>query len=227
MQDGKTLRWRATKLFECEHSSNSTQPNFWAGFAAASRVRVARHAEQKQCRCGVTSSVDKLGFVNETGPVGFSDSSLELAVENEDVERVKTALAAGADANAVGSIFGQRLWTTAFDNESDEIVRAFVTAGADLDCVDTTGRPFLLALAARGESSAQLKRLLDLGAATSAVDTDGWTALHVVASYGYFISASLLLERGADRHAQTKNGKTPLDFASINGHSRVLKLLLG
>jgi uncharacterized protein len=165
--------------------------------------------------------------VDGTRPVGFSDSSLELAVENEDVERVKTALAAGADPNAVGSIFGQRLWTTAFDNESDEIVRAFVTAGADLDLGDTTGRPFLLALAARGESSAQLKRLLDLGAATSAVDTDGWTALHVVASYGYFISASLLLERGADRHAQTKHGKTPLDFASINGHSRALKLLLG
>jgi ankyrin repeat protein len=165
--------------------------------------------------------------VNETRPVGFNDSSIELAVENGDIERVTTALSAGADPNAVGSILSQRLWTIAFENESDEIVRAFVMAGADLDRVDSTGRPFLLALAARGESSAQLKRLLDLGAATSAVDADGWTALHVVASYGYFISASLLLERGADRHAQTKDGKTPLDFATINGHSRVRKLLLG
>jgi ankyrin repeat protein len=164
--------------------------------------------------------------VNETGPVGLSDSSIELAVENGDIERVTTALSAGADPNAVGSIFGKRLWTVAFDNESDEIVRAFVMAGADLDRVDTTGRPFLLTLAARGESSTPLKRLLDLGAATSVVDADGWTALHVVASYGYFISASLLLERGADRHAQTKDGKTPADFASINGQSRVLKLLL-
>lgn len=77
--------------------------------------------------------------MNETRPVGFNESSIELAVENEDVERVKTALAAGADPNAVGSIFSQRLWTIAFDNESDEIMRAFVIAGADLDRVDTTG----------------------------------------------------------------------------------------
>ena len=156
----------------------------------------------------------------------FGDSPLELAVESDDVETVKAILAAGADPNVVGGILGQRLWTVAFENGNDGIVKAFVESGADLDRGDQSGRPFLLRLAARGASTVDLKRLLDLGADVSTVDADGWTALHVVASYGYLASASLLLDRGADRDARTKQGKTPLDFAEINGQVALVRLLL-
>jgi len=44
-------------------------------------------------------------------------------------------------------------------------------------------------------------------------DTRGWTPLHFAARRGYEEAAQLLMERGADVHARSHNGETPLDLA--------------
>ncbi|KAJ6645265.1 hypothetical protein Bhyg_00469, partial [Pseudolycoriella hygida] len=39
------------------------------------------------------------------------------------------------------------------------------------------------------------------------------------------MTVHLLLENGADKDAKTSDGKTPLDFAEMNGNRQITKIL--
>jgi ankyrin repeat protein len=54
---------------------------------------------------------------------------------------------------------------------------------------------------------------------------DGLTTLHSLALGGSAAGVRVLLEKGADRSAKTKNGKTALDLAEQMGWPRVIELL--
>ena len=57
---------------------------------------------------------------------------------------------------------------------------------------------------------------------------DGWTPLHLAAFYGHPDAARLLLERGADVHALSRNptANQPLHAAAVRGFRDVVELLL-
>ncbi|GJP98515.1 hypothetical protein CBS147320_6922 [Aspergillus niger] len=75
----------------------------------------------------------------------------------------------------------------------------------------------LLEAAGKGET-AKVKHLLDNGANASAVDSQGQTVLHVAASGGHDDIISILLRRGADKHARNRSNHRPSELARLLGH---------
>lgn len=63
--------------------------------------------------------------------------------------------------------------------------------------------------------------------AVSATGHRDWTLLHHNAAAGNADAVSVLLQAGADRHAKTDNGVTPLQFAQALGWHAVAELLAG
>lgn len=65
--------------------------------------------------------------------------------------------------------------------------------------------------AALGDA-AQVQALLDAGASTDVMSFDGWTPLHLTAFFGHADAARVLLDRGADLEAISRNStaNTPL-----------------
>jgi uncharacterized protein len=82
--------------------------------------------------------------------------------------------------------------------------------------------PLQSALANRHEEIA--RRLMDAGAPING-PAGGWTPLHYAAYNNLPDVARLLLERGADAHAQTSEGKTPLDMAREKGNTELIEIL--
>ena len=102
---------------------------------------------------------------------------------------------------------------------AEEIAKLLVARGAALDAFDA---------AAAGEVPALQRALAADRAAISRVSEDGWTPLHLAAFFGRDEAVRLLLERGADVHAVSKNptANTPLHAAAVRGHVAVVGLLL-
>jgi ankyrin repeat protein len=91
--------------------------------------------------------------------------------------------------------------------------------GAELD-------PFSAAALGRTD---QLKVLLDRGeAGLQELSPDGWTPLHLAAFFGHRETAAMLIDRGADTAACSKNeiANTPLHAAIAGGRAAVAELLV-
>jgi ankyrin repeat protein len=56
-------------------------------------------------------------------------------------------------------------------------------------------------------------------------DDEGWMALHHEALGGNLAVVKVLLEAGADRHAKTNDGRTPLDLAKSLRWEKVIAAL--
>lgn len=91
--------------------------------------------------------------------------------------------------------------------------------GAELD-------PFTAAALGRTD---QLKVLLDRGEAElQDLSPDGWTPLHLAAFFGHRETAAMLIDRGADMAALSRNeiGNTPLHAAVAGGRGSLVDLLV-
>lgn len=91
--------------------------------------------------------------------------------------------------------------------------------GAELD-------PFTAAALGRTD---QLKVLLDRDeAGLQDLSPDGWTPLHLAAFFGHRETAAMLIDRGADMAAVSRNeiGNTPLHAAVAGGRGSVVELLV-
>jgi ankyrin repeat protein len=72
-----------------------------------------------------------------------------------------------------------------------------------------------------------MEALLAKGAEVNAKNAHGWTPLHVAAAGGDPAVVALLLKHGANVHAQSYIGTTPLDNATTRGgRQAVIDLLL-
>jgi ankyrin repeat protein len=59
------------------------------------------------------------------------------------------------------------------------------------------------------------------------MDSNGWTALHHAAYNGDYDSAAILIrDGGASVNAYSNQQRTPLHFAALNNHKRLIQLLL-
>lgn len=68
--------------------------------------------------------------------------------------------------------------------------------------------------------------LIDAGAEVNVEQHGGWTPLHEAAAHGNDDLVRLLLEKGADKNAQSSNGKTAADLAMDGNYVETAALLI-
>ena len=142
------------------------------------------------------------------------------AIKAGDLDGVKALLTADPALVDAKTDAGVSAILTAVYHGRRDIANLLVARGATLTLFEAS---------AAGEVE-RAERLLDADvAAIGAYGADGWTALHLAAFFGHHRLAELLLERGADPRAVSRNANanTPLHAALAGGHVMTAGLLLG
>jgi uncharacterized protein len=145
------------------------------------------------------------------------DGSTQLAwaVENQDREKVRRLLDAGAKPNGIGDASVSPL-LVACQYGDPAILDMLLTAGADVKAARPDGiTP--LAICAGTASAHILKRLIASGAEVDKADDKGQTPVMWAAAKGRVENIQLLLQHGADINRRTDKGFTPLFFALKSG----------
>ena len=153
------------------------------------------------------------------------ETALHIAAINGHVEVVKMLLAAGADLEVKGGIFGMTALIYATNQEHAEVAKILLSAGADVNAVGTFGSTALMNAAA-GRHTEIVKMLLSAGANPNAANSNDGTALKLAAIKGRTENVKVLLDAGANPYAVDDQGRTPLIWASRNGQNEIVKMLL-
>jgi ankyrin repeat protein len=142
------------------------------------------------------------------------------AIKAGDFDRVKAMVTTNPELIDARGRTGDSAILTAVYHRQKEIVNLLVARGAAMT---------LFEAAAAGEFE-RAERLIDEDE-LSVVEfsSDGWTALHLAAFFGHPKIAELLLARGADPMARSRNsnGNTPLHAALAGNHKFLVGVLLG
>jgi len=148
-------------------------------------------------------------------------SPLHLAASRGYEEITFFLIQAGVDVN-ISDKFGNTPLIEALKNGHDRVAKILAEVGAALKIEDAGS--FLCSVVARGDSDF-LKRILANGIDPNSKDYDHRTPLHVAASEGLYLMATLLLDAGASVFSKDRWGNTPLDEARICGNKNLIKLL--
>jgi ankyrin repeat protein len=148
-----------------------------------------------------------------------TESDLFAAIKAGELERVKALVSADPTLVNARSGTGESAILTAVYNRRKEIANLLVARGATLT---------LFEACAAGEFD-HVERLIAGGAAHNTYSDDGWTPLHLAAFFGHLPILELLLARGADVRAKSRNanGNTPLHAALAANHNMAAGLLIG
>ena len=150
--------------------------------------------------------------------------ALHVAVREDNLDKVRELIAAGADVQATAKNGATPLMFAA-KNGNSEVVKLLLDSGANvLTQDDYCWTPLLLA--ADSGSLEVVKLLLARGADVQTTDKDGRTALMKVAVSGNPEVVKLLLARGADVQAKDERGETALLKAVAEGNPEVVNQLL-
>ncbi len=150
------------------------------------------------------------------------------AVTSGDEDTILSALANGADANAMDADKTPAIVLVApqslFGKER-KIIEAFVKAKVKIDAVDKEGATALMYAASAGRDGI-VRLLLQNEAKVDLRDNDGWTALMYAANSGSNSGIKELLEAGADIAAKNTKGWTPLTIALHRGRGSAAQELM-
>ena len=159
--------------------------------------------------------------------IPFFGDILGVAAQLGDVEWTKLCLEHGANPNLNKIDDRKSVLGASAERGRMETVDMLLKSGADLD---GSGAIILAAEAGRAD---MVKYLWEKGANVDEVgsDTDdraatqAGSALHKAVSRGHESVVKLLLERGADRHLEDGQGRTPLRIAEETGKENIASLL--
>src|SRR5437764_3480609 len=142
------------------------------------------------------------------------------AIKAGELDRVKAMVSAEPALIDARSRTGDSAILTAVYHRQKEIVNLLVARGATLTLFDAC---------AAGELERAERLLDDHPLSITEFSPDGWSALHLAAFFGHAKIAELLLARGADATARSRNpnGNTPLHAALAGNHKFVAGLLMG
>lgn len=136
--------------------------------------------------------------VNERGPDG--STPLQWAVYDQDVEKVRALIRAGADVNAANN-YGANAMQLAAEVAHREILELLLDAGADVDSPNPEGQTALMVVARTGDVDAA-RMLVKNGATIDA--REGWgeqTALMWASARRHPAMMKLLIDEGAEINA--------------------------
>ncbi|MEO0347892.1 MAG: ankyrin repeat domain-containing protein [Pseudomonadota bacterium] len=149
---------------------------------------------------------------------------LIAAVKENDVERAKKLLEAGADVNAVDKEGDTALNWAAYKG-NDDLVQILIDASADLNLPGYQNKTPLINAASKGYTqNAQI--LIAADADVNAVDKEGDTALNLAADKGNDDLVQILIDAGADVNSPGFQNRTPLMDTAIKGHAQNARILI-
>lgn len=152
-------------------------------------------------------------------------SDLMKAVEKNDVRRVGTLLAAGADPNKLEPNGDAPLVMAAYLGHAD-VVRMLLEAGADITAVDPGMKATALHAAAYAGRTEAAKVLIEHGIEIDKQGPkNGYTALHDAIWQNNIETARVILEAGADLTRRSHDGETPLDFARSKKRKEIAAMI--
>ena len=146
----------------------------------------------------------------------YSSTPLHKVARGGHID-VLTALAAGADLNAVNERGRTPLHVAAAYGHT-EMTSALISVGVDVNRRDFYGES-PLHLSAFYQHLDCMEALIEGGADVAARDLEGDAPLHVAARMNRNRAAALLLDSGDDPDATNHEGLTPLDMAIVNAHA--------
>lgn len=151
------------------------------------------------------------------------EAALHRAVEKGLRRVARALLVAGAQVDARAKNGETALHLASLHHEPD-FTDLLLAAGADVRAVTADGETALHWAVLSGHIVIA-QRLIARGADVNAADRRGNTPLHAAAHGGYFDLAKLLLTHNARRDARNGDGVTPRDFALVQNHQSVARLL--
>lgn len=108
-----------------------------------------------------------------------------------------------------------------------ENIRTLLRRGADITAADVTGETSIERATLPGNACAVKALIVDGNADVNIITgSTGWSLLMSAVSSGSIETVRLLIEAGADLHAQTSWGETALSLASIIGREAIANLLI-
>lgn len=135
-----------------------------------------------------------------------------------DAERVREALTAGWDANALSADGFGPLALSAFFGH-DEIFDLLLPVTADVNTPAQNGQRVAAIHAATARRSVTMvEKLLRAGANADQVQADGFTPLHAAAQQGDAAIAALLVLCGANPRQHNAQGNDAITHARMGGH---------
>ena len=143
------------------------------------------------------------------------DRDLLEAMESQDTAGVQQALGNGANVNSLH--IGWTILMCACHRGYNEIARILLDAGADPWWKDRHGRPAMIPAVVEGHLSIVEMLLNHDKDLLEIKDRDGHTPLFIAIIWQKFEIARLLLDRGANTLATTKDGSTTLMLACYYG----------
>ena len=171
--------------------------------------------------------------------VSQSQAPLALAVScTEGVEIVKLLISAGADVHdmGLGATALHRTWMQPNAQAAIEIVTLLLNSGADINACNIQGyTPLICAVIAVyldksfgyiSEPGLLVEHLINAGAYVNAHCEMSYSALHIAANANLDQRAiEHLVNNGANIHAVTCTGETPLDLALLKNNLDLIQVL--
>jgi ankyrin repeat protein len=157
----------------------------------------------------------------------FADSPVADAAMRDDIERVRTLLRSGADANAPQGD-GMTALHWAAENGNAAMADVLLRAGAKVGAVTRIGNYTPLHVAAKAGSAEVAKLLLVAGSDANAITTNsGATPLHFAAASGSVETVTALMDHGAKLNPrESEYGQTPLMFAAAYNRADVIRKMI-
>ena len=151
------------------------------------------------------------------------ETALYTASSRRCADVVRQLISHGADLNAECQTINEYAdvveWTplhVAIFSGTPPIGRTLLEHGANPNAPDNLGATALhLASRVHESGTTEVELLLEYGANVDVRDAVGRTPLHEAAYWGNLEAVVVLLNRGADPHAQTNNGESPIQLADV------------
>ena len=156
------------------------------------------------------------GEINVNARAADGTTPLHWAVRADDLAKVESLLAVGADAKAQDR-YGLTPVRLACENANAQILRRLLDAGADPNSPDPQGTTALMIAARTAGGTEAVKLLLERGATVNAVDSVHSTALMWAVRSNHPEVVDLLIHHDAEINARTRKGEPPAWRAPDSG----------
>ncbi|XP_059138557.1 poly [ADP-ribose] polymerase tankyrase-like isoform X2 [Physella acuta] len=166
-----------------------------------------------------------IGMVNR--PNRFSYCPLHMAVEEGQLDAVRTLIKNGADVNKPLSASKHRITPLMIAAQRGDlnIARLLVQNGANVEMLDRIKRSALTHAIINGSTNVA-SYLLYLGADPNRVDSSNNSLVHYAAAYGWYFCLKLLIKDAGAKPDQPNDWQTtPINIAFLKGNHGLVEML--